>query len=1677
MSSNAVRNTRPERVPRTEPESSRLTPTVRKKTTATRSARNQPPNEQISLVPKHLRCHYNNNNNNNTVKPKYDPYGTDVYNFQGNERQIQTRNSARPATSTKRTELKRAEADVPRRFNERINTDRLVSSNRIRSKSVVAPVTPHLSIRRREVGSLLAGQKQCSYRGQGGSGSSKNNNPGSLPPAAPLKNASSVSSLDSKHQKSGLLKFSGSKDRGLDTRTLGKEKTSKKILGSRDKGLDKLGSREKGLDKLVPSNSRDRGLERPPSNVESSRDKNLHRLGQGDNVEIGDRRQDQLGAVANNLEDAYVNRDHFARGDTVGRDRDFEFHKAPIGQHKELTRGLSAASDDQELTRDFQSLPYDFATSVMIQQKQSHTEQANAMLQQEIESLHRQLDTAAQTRLILESRLDEQRSIHGSEIKALEHALDTLREKNSGLEQRLGQSELLIENERREHASRLQIQEKLREAADMEQELIRVREQMEEVERNRLILEQRLDQSKNERKEMAKSQLQEKQLDAEKELVKMKEYLKEVETSRALQTEELERERLILEQERETLKQERVLWEQEKLEKLADRMHDRGDNGEMVELLQVPDSAGGGNRRLHSSAPASIAVSNSQDDNTLATACPTPEWEKNTSCKSLDHMSVACLQVKIHEMEETHHSTNEELQATLQELSDLQSQLSEMQSHNERLKEEKNSLYQSLLQQNEEKQNSATFKDEVYDAEMKELKESFAQINADNLRMKERLLVLEGTLDGAMADKKDLEEMLLRSRDESSEKDIEINRLSMLLENAKTKIVELENDRDRDDNKTDLGELLAATRKEKDDLRSMLADLQEQLSKSHCEVARLKDQVLTLQEDCMVIRNNAKCALSDLQYKYEQLVQEKRNVTAELQMQQEAFTGFQEQNAQLAQECRLLQSGVEQARLELRDAQQQLQQEQRSRQEEHAEWEQFQTDLLMTVRVANNFKVEAQEQIEQLKVENEGLKNYVMDLECKVNQMKDAPSAISNSEDAQRSPTALALNEMETKDTLIRLHGEEDLKQITNYFNGEFDYTRFNNNNNNNISNSSRKHSLDCMASLTNHQLQSNSDDTASVSSVCTARDKNKSNFLATFKASSERNLSGCDKINVIYFSQQLNTLPECVFENNKSSLANSGAVGKPPKPLPRKLLKNQECIAKNPKISSDENLGSDTEFADVKNESIIFEDADKKSSNDIEQGFLLTSFDKASIITNDSDSDSFEPISEVGLRINTSYSSRRYKNIRGDDFDDKKSSSEDSSVEAKISTCEITLENTSTDKCDSQQTIEKTLHFGNDSNDKNKDFVNEPLPKSGASKPFDEIKSRSSVFDIDEKMSPASIKRVLKNAFLTSEKKFEKNATNSEMTKNSSKYDDITKSNLGNTADVIQKPPYARQDSRVSVKCLIEDIEKQAAQKLPTKHLSSVDKTSSANSSTGSLNSLSNVQQSTNDIISTLSPTNNRDANWADTMFEQNTQSGHGYVKNPLREQSQQNKYQYLSKTTPVTPKTSMKLYNTHPDVVAGGPTYAYLKSNYKSTHGKTADEQKISDYTRRSSHGDQVAEHRDPLNALYANGGSKRNALLKWCQERTAGYRNIDITNFSSSWNDGMALCALLHTYIPDRIPYGTLVPNEKRRNFSLAFAAAESVGIPTSLNINDMIQLERPDWHQVMAYVIAIYKHFEV
>ncbi|XP_041347791.1 cytospin-A-like [Gigantopelta aegis] len=128
--------------------------------------------------------------------------------------------------------------------------------------------------------------------------------------------------------------------------------------------------------------------------------------------------------------------------------------------------------------------------------------------------------------------------------------------------------------------------------------------------------------------------------------------------------------------------------------------------------------------------------------------------------------------------------------------------------------------------------------------------------------------------------------------------------------------------------------------------------------------------------------------------------------------------------------------------------------------------------------------------------------------------------------------------------------------------------------------------------------------------------------------------------------------------------------------------------------------------------------------------------------------------------------------------------------------------------------------------------------------------------------------------------------------------------------------------------------------------------------------------------------------------------------------------------------------------------------------------------------SEADRKDSMRDPLAALAKQmGGTKRNALLKWCQQKTVMYSGVDITNFSSSWNDGLAFCAIFHSYIPHKIPYKELTSEDKKRNFTLAFEAGESVGIHSSLNIKDMVCMERPEWQAVMNYCTAIYKHFEI
>jgi hypothetical protein len=64
----------------------------------------------------------------------------------------------------------------------------------------------------------------------------------------------------------------------------------------------------------------------------------------------------------------------------------------------------------------------------------------------------------------------------------------------------------------------------------------------------------------------------------------------------------------------------------------------------------------------------------------------------------------------------------------------------------------------------------------------------------------------------------------------------------------------------------------------------------------------------------------------------------------------------------------------------------------------------------------------------------------------------------------------------------------------------------------------------------------------------------------------------------------------------------------------------------------------------------------------------------------------------------------------------------------------------------------------------------------------------------------------------------------------------------------------------------------------------------------------------------------------------------------------------------------------------------------------------------------------------------------LVRWCSKVTEGYAHVNITNFSSSWADGMAFCALVHRFMPSEFDYSKLSPANRRHNFTLAFTMAE-------------------------------------
>lgn len=107
--------------------------------------------------------------------------------------------------------------------------------------------------------------------------------------------------------------------------------------------------------------------------------------------------------------------------------------------------------------------------------------------------------------------------------------------------------------------------------------------------------------------------------------------------------------------------------------------------------------------------------------------------------------------------------------------------------------------------------------------------------------------------------------------------------------------------------------------------------------------------------------------------------------------------------------------------------------------------------------------------------------------------------------------------------------------------------------------------------------------------------------------------------------------------------------------------------------------------------------------------------------------------------------------------------------------------------------------------------------------------------------------------------------------------------------------------------------------------------------------------------------------------------------------------------------------------------------------------------------------------ISDINAEGMTAKEGLLLWCQRKTACYPGVQVRDFSASWNDGLAFCALLDIHRPDLIDFDALDKSDHRGNMKLAFEiASKEIGIPDLLDVEDVCDVAKPDERSLMTYI---------
>ncbi|XP_041096792.1 cytospin-B-like isoform X2 [Polyodon spathula] len=428
--------------------------------------------------------------------------------------------------------------------------------------------------------------------------------------------------------------------------------------------------------------------------------------------------------------------------------------------------------------------------------------------------------------------------------------------------------------------------------------------------------------------------------------------------------------------------------------------------------------------------------------------------DKGSGCQNTPHyareLSMECLTEQIQKMEESHHSTAEELQATLQELSDQQQVVQELTAENERLATEKSLLQSSLSQQRERvehlaqkneglmsrlQEQSQSEEAEARAARIRELEQRYAELVESSRFEREKLVDIQQQLTGSLRslekehqesqglikslkEEKEHLQRKLEAEQEANNKvtrmfedctantevlKVENGKLKVQLDVEKQKVVELKAMQSASDN-SELQNLLKAAHSEKERLDLACTELKQELLQASGEADRVQGMLNKAEVECQQLQklcDQQREQLSSSAHKLQERTCEKdseikdlKETIFELEDQVEQHRAVKLHNNQTIMD---LENQVLKLEEQKMDLEKRLKALNKQMKEDAEEWKRFQADLQTAVVVANDIKIEAAQEVRALRRSLQEEQDHSASLARELQELQGSRSSLGSS--------------------------------------------------------------------------------------------------------------------------------------------------------------------------------------------------------------------------------------------------------------------------------------------------------------------------------------------------------------------------------------------------------------------------------------------------------------------------------------------------------------------------------------------------------------------------------------------------------------------------------------------------------------------------------------------------------